>query len=86
MSEEELLNWLDNNRMILDAIGQWNWESGGVDQEAFQQIKALIQKKPEVDEEFIEKWTESIYCDRKSMRSIKRNLFDMLEEVGVRIK
>jgi len=42
--------------------------------------------KPEVERKFIEKWTEIIYCDRKSIRAIKSNLEDIFKEMGIKIK
>lgn len=43
------------------------------------------QSKPRVNREFVEKWAERIYCDRKSLRATKRNLSDFSEEAGVEV-
>lgn len=53
---------------------------------AFLEILTLIEQgKPKVTREFVEKWTERIYCDKKSIRAIKENITDILKEAGVEI-
>ena len=49
-------------------------------------IRRLIETRPKVTREFVEKCVERIYCDRKSIRAIRENLEVMFHEVGIEIE
>jgi len=68
-----------------------NWHDD--DEQAYQQIRQLIENQPGVDEEFIEKWIDKLkikvrqrWNDDYYVNPSKEDLKQMLKEAGLKIK
>ena len=55
MTKEKILEWLNDIKKSI----QWDLEDE--DEEIFQAIYRLIENRPRVTREFVEKWSEKIY-------------------------
>lgn len=81
---ERLDNWATYFRHGLVGEKEWHRE----DEQAYQQIKSIIEKQPRVDMEWVKDFMKEItYC--KDMSSICKGCLNtakiMLEKIGVKV-